>query len=297
MRIVYFGNHDVGCSCLETLIKQGFSPRLVVVQEKEAEHLSYGDVGEIAEKSGIEFFVYTPRHKVELRRRLKSLAPDLCISVAWRHIFGEEILEIPTKGAVNFHGSYLPRCRGANPTNWAIISGETETGVTVHFIDRGIDTGDIILQERFPILEEDTAMTVRKRQDRLSVRLMEKLTGFFPNCDFPRTKQDESNATVFRKRKPEDGSIDWESMNAREVFNFVRALTRPYPGALCSANGRRLTVWQVREATCTEKGGPGQVFVSGERPLVAARTGFVEIVDYEMEDVSNLESGILLGRV
>lgn len=278
MNIVYFANHNVGCRCLEALHAEGLTPGLVVVQQEEPEHLSYDSVELTSVDMGIAVHVYDPKDKQELVSRLEQASPDVLISVAWRYIFPRAVLDIPRFAAINFHGSYLPRCRGAHPTNWAIISGEKQTGVSVHFLDPGVDTGDIIIQESFPILPVDTAYSVRQRQDVLSVDLMRRLAGLLRQGKLPRVPQDNARATTFRKRGPEDGLIRWNEMDATQVFDFVRALTEPYPGAYTLHDGRRLVLWEVSPVMETCSLPPGTVFERDGLACVACRNGFVEVL-------------------
>lgn len=283
MKIVYFGNHNVGCLCLNKLLLNNICPVLVVVlRHDKDEHLSYESVAEIAKNNNIETFEYSPLQKDILFSKLKEIAPDLIISVAWRYIFKRDILSIPRMGAINFHGSMLPKCRGANPTNWAIICGEKETGVTVHFIDEGVDTGDIIIQEAIPIDLEDTAYTLRMKQDKLSEKLMGELIKYIKIGKFSRVKQDSTIATCFRKRKHEDGLIKWKNMTSVEIYNFVRALTRPYPGAFSYINDRKVTIWKVAIYSKTYQGTPGQIIaMENEHPIVITREGCVTLLDFE----------------
>lgn len=285
MSIIYFGNHNVGCACLETLVQQDLRPSLVVVySEAPGECISYESVASVARKYNIETFVFERSRAAEILERVRAEAPEYLISVAWRDIFHKELLSIPSKGAINVHGSFLPRCRGANPTNWAIISGESETGVTIHFIDEGVDTGDIIIQERLPILPEDTAYSLRQRQDELAPKLMSRLVPFILSGEFPRLKQDEANATYFKPRKPKDGLILWETMSSKDIWRFVRALTRPYPGAFCFLDGAKLVIWEVEviEEWNGADAAPGTILsVDGEGMIVAAKTGCVRLKDFE----------------
>ena len=283
MKITYFANHNVGCRCLATLIAEGLTPVLVVVQQEEAEHLKYDSVEQMSRVMGIAVHIHDPKNMDALLARLRQAEPDILLSVAWRFIFPKEVLDIPRVAAINFHGSYLPRCRGAHPTNWAIISGEKQTGVTVHFLDEGVDTGDIIVQERFPILDEDTAFTVRERQDVLSVELMRRLAGYLRQGVFPRSRQDNTQATTFRKRRPEDGLIQWDRMDAAQVFDFVRALTEPYPGGYTFDRGRKIVLWAVLPVMESTMLPPGTVFERNGRSCVACRYGYIEVLRHGSE--------------
>lgn len=288
MKIVYFGNHNVGCLCLKKLVEKNIYPALVVVQELDfREHLKYASVKETAEAKNLATFVYNSSKKADLITKLKELKPDMLLSVAWRHLFKKDLLDIPRLGAINFHSSLLPRCRGANPTNWAIISGEKDTGVTVHFIDEGVDTGDIIIQKRIPITTEDTAYTLRMKQDKISEKLMEELIKYILYTGkFPRIKQDHTKATFFKKRSPKDGVIQWNSMTTERLHNFVRAQTRPYPGAYSYVNDRKILFWEVLPQNINMNEIPGKVIsLDSQLPKIATLDGCVTLLDFECDDM------------
>lgn len=294
MDIVYFANHDVGCACLERLIKHNFAPRLVIVQQTDKEEcLTYQSVEKLAQCNGIETFLYKPAWHNSLILKLKDISPDLLISVAWRYIFKKDILKLPRLAAINFHGSLLPKCRGANPTNWAIISGEKETGVTAHFIDEGIDTGDVIIQKKIKIGNDDTAYSLRIKQDKVSISIMDELISYFPSGKFPRKQQNDTEATFFKQRKPEDGLVHWDSMTSQQVYDFVRALTKPYPGAFFQIGDEKITLWKVRSFWKEQTRAPGifEIPLNGD-PFISTIDGYIALIEFEcLEKHFFLEKG------
>jgi methionyl-tRNA formyltransferase len=206
----------------------------------------------------------------------------------------EEILKIPRLGAFNMHGSLLPKYRGRVPINWAILHGEKTTGVTLHHMVKRADAGDIVDQEAVPIGPDDTAQEVFNTcvtaARLVLLRQIEALT----TGTAPRRAQDESQATYFGGRKPEDGQIDW-SQSAENIYNLIRAVTQPYPGAFTQVDGNKLFIWWARPLK--ESGGaPGQV-ISIDPLIIAAGSGSLEIVNYEWddEDAHELKTGRVLG--
>jgi UDP-4-amino-4-deoxy-L-arabinose formyltransferase/UDP-glucuronic acid dehydrogenase (UDP-4-keto-hexauronic acid decarboxylating) len=174
---------------------------------------------------------------------LRDLHPEFFLCFSYSMILPPALLAIPAQGAINVHGGLLPRYRGANVLNWALIEGATATGVTAHYMTPRVDGGDIVLQQPVAIVESDTAVTLKRRLDAAGCRLLERIHGALSRGErLPRTPQDESAARYYRRRRPEDGRIDW-SRSDREIHDLVRALVSPWPGAYYfDKSGRKVTV-------------------------------------------------------
>jgi methionyl-tRNA formyltransferase len=178
----------------------------------------------------------------EFVARLKAAGADAFLCFSYSMILDRQILAIPPLGAINVHGGLLPQYRGANVLNWAIVEGAARTGVTAHYMTEGIDEGDIICNRETLIDDVDTAATLKARLDRLGMEIVSWIDAQLDRGKaLPRSPQDASRARYYRRRKPEDGRIDWTAMSDREVFNLVRALVAPWPGAFTMArDGRRI---------------------------------------------------------
>jgi methionyl-tRNA formyltransferase len=222
------------------------------------------------------------------------MAPDLIFSFYYRSMISEEILSVPRLGAFNMHGSLLPKYRGRVPINWAVLNGEKETGVTLHHMVKRADAGDIVDQEAVLIGSEDTAQDVFRKCVQAARLVLERQLEALEAGTAPRRKQDESQATTFGGRKPEDGRIDW-TQSADRIYNLVRAVTSPYPGAFTTVNGKKLLVWWAKP-TAAAGGAPGQI-VSTDPLMVATGSGGLELVNYEWDDddEQNLAAGQTLG--
>lgn len=170
--------------------------------------------------------------------------PDVIISFSYSMVLGPDLLALPRRGAINLHGGLLPRYRGANVLNWAIIEGASETGVTAHFMTPKIDEGDIIYQEVTPIRDDDSAATLKARLDAIGLSILGRLDAELRvDRALPRRPQDAREARYYPRRRPEDGRIDWKKMSDREVFNLVRALAKPWPGAFFERpDGQRIVL-------------------------------------------------------
>jgi methionyl-tRNA formyltransferase len=222
--------------------------------------------------------VYQPRDPndpafVEVVRRL---APDFLFSCYYRLMLKRPLLKIPRLGALNLHGSLLPRYRGRNPVNWVLIHGETETGVTLHYMEEKPDRGDIVAQKRVAITPEDTALTLFARLTPLAAELIKETYPLLRLGQAPRHPQDHSLASYFGGRRPEDGLIDWRQ-GAVEIYNLMRAVTHPFPGAFTFFQGRKLYIWGGRAlaASTPPPPSPGLVLarVPGEGLLVCTGDG------------------------
>lgn len=167
----------------------------------------------------------------EFRDWVKGLAPDLVICFSYSMLLGEDLLSIPRRGAINLHGGLLPQYRGANVLNWAIIEGAEEAGMSAHYMTPRIDDGDVIFQKSVPIAECDTALTLKRKLDAAGFELVDRIHAAARVGDaLFGTPQDEARARHYRRRTPEDGLIDWRRPT-REIFNLIRALVAPWPGA------------------------------------------------------------------
>ncbi|MDA8390662.1 MAG: formyltransferase [Gammaproteobacteria bacterium] len=240
--MLVFAYHEVGYRCLELLLERKEQILAVFTHEDAAgERIWFRPVAELARAHGIP--VYTPSSiKGPVVEQIRALAPDIIFSFYYRYMIPGDVLRIPRLGAFNMHGSLLPRYRGRVPINWAIIHGETETGATLHHMVRRADAGDIVDQQAVAIGREDTAQDVFFKVTEAAVQVLDRNLAALKTGRAPRHAQDEAQATTFGGRRPEDGRIDW-SWSSQRIFDFVRALTEPYPGAFTTTRGRTLLIW------------------------------------------------------
>ena len=301
--ILVFAYHNVGYECLDALIARGENIIGVFTHEPDpGEEIWFRSVAALARRYCIP--VYTPESvkTPEWKARIREMAPDIIFSFYYRNMISEEILAIPRLGAFNMHGSLLPKYRGRVPINWAVLHGEKETGVTLHHMVKRADAGDIVDQEAVAIGPEDTAFDVFNKATVAARKVLERRIDAIKAGTAPRSRQDDSQATTFGGRKPEDGRIDWTE-SAERIYNLIRAVTHPYPGAFTEVNGKRLFIWQAKPLGRGE-GRPGTV-LSIDPLRVATGSGSLEITRYQWEgdheeaaaDVTHdLRAGIVLGR-
>ena len=296
--VVVFAYHDVGYVCLEELIRRGARIVALVTHEDDPkENRWFRSVAELAQKHGIPVYKPESVNNEEWLLHARALRPDIIFSFYYRHLIPEAILRLPHLGAFNMHGSLLPKFRGRVPINWAIIKGETQTGVTLHHMVAKPDAGDIVDQEAVPIGPTETA---REVFDKVAAAARQVLARQWENLKLgraPRIPQDNTQASYFGGRKPEDGRIDW-TRSARDIFNLVRAVTHPYPGAFTDVDGRRLHIWW---ALPRDEGGgqPGEVL--SVVPLrVATGRGSLEMLRLQWaggEELDAAGAGLRIGQV
>ena len=280
--ILVFAYHDVGYECLKALI-QNDEYILAVITHKDDPHeeIWFRSVAKLAAEYDIP--VQTPEsvNSPDWIAKITSWAPDLILSFYYRNMLPEEILSVPRLGAFNMHGSLLPKYRGRSPINWAILNGEKQTGMTLHHMVKRADAGDIVDQEVVPIGSEDTAQDVFAKAVKTARLVLERQLDALTAGSAPRRAQDESQATTFGGRKPEDGRIDWTA-GSDSIYNLVRAVTQPYPGAFTEVGGKKMFIWWAKPAG-PAKGAPGEV-LSVDPLLVATGKGSLEIINMEWEE-------------
>ncbi|MBN2518201.1 MAG: methionyl-tRNA formyltransferase [Candidatus Altiarchaeota archaeon] len=250
MRILFMGHQKWGCLALEALLKKGHKIVGVVTERDSfddasykalAEYGCYDSLKEFAKKQGLQVYQPDDANDAKFIKVVDGLAPELIVIVSYHTIIKKQLIE--KYRIINAHGAPLPHYRGRAPINWAIINGEQKTGVTVHFIDEGVDTGPIILQEMVGIGENEAAIEVMRKTLPLYGKLVVEAVDRIEKGTVKRTPQDPYSGTYFPKRTAEDGLIDW-GWDTQDLHNWIRALTRPYPGAFTLYRGRKLFVWE-----------------------------------------------------
>lgn len=290
-KILFMGTPEFAVPSLERLIEQGFKPIAVVTQPDRprgrGQKVLPSPVKVKAEAHRIKVLQPEKIRSPEVQQVLAELAPDLIVVVAYGQILPESILKIPPYGCINVHASLLPRYRGAAPIQWAIINGETETGVTTMLMDKGMDTGPILLQERVPIEPEDTAGSL---QDKLALRgadlLLRTLRALEEGTLHPQP-QDPSQATYAPLLKKEDGLLDWRD-SAQRIHCKVRGLN-PWPGAYTYFNGKILKIWKtllVPHYVDETASPPGTILEirKGEGPLIKTGEGCIILTELQPEN-------------
>lgn len=282
-RAVVFAYHDVGVACLATLLGQGVELPLVVTHvDDPGEARWFASVAEFAAARGIACIAPEDANTPEVLERVRAARPDFLFSFYFRRMLGAPLLAIPARGAYNMHGSLLPRYRGRAPVNWAIIHGERETGATLHRMNEKPDNGAIVAQAAVPIGPDDTAADVMQRVAAAAARVLEGALPGLIDGTAPHLPQDLSQGAYFGGRRPEDGRIDFAWGGAR-IHDFVRALTRPYPGAFADLAGHRITLWRTRRLATTHAEAGASLRADAALRLLSADGTMLEISDCECD--------------
>jgi len=285
MRSVVFAYHDIGYVCLQELLRSGATVAAVLThQDDRQEEIWFRSVRALAEERGLPVFAPDSVNTPEWIERIGSWQPDFLFSFYYRKILCREILNLAKHGALNLHGSLLPKYRGRCPVNWVLIHDECETGVTLHYMEEKPDRGDIVAQRAVPITDDDTALTLFRKMTKAAAILIRESYPLLVSGRAPRLAQAHAQASYFGGRKPEDGRIEW-NQPARAVFNLVRAVTHPYPGAFTSWQGRRMYVWEARPAPATQPAtaAAGTVIATAPELLVQTRSEPLRLVRVQFE--------------
>jgi len=277
MKAIVTAYHNMGCGGIEALLRNGFEIQAVFTYQDNPDESNWFDsVAELASHHRIPVFVPDNINHPLWVDRIRTLEPDILFSFYYRDLIGKAILDIPKFGCLNLHGSLLPKYRGRAPLNWAIINGETETGVSLHYMTERADDGDIVGQQTIAIDEKESAVSLNKKMVETASQLLDRFLPLIKDHTAPRQLQDHSVATYFGRRTPADGAIDW-SIPSRAINNLVRAVTRPYPGAFTFRQEQKITLWKTKPlATNTSDREPGTV-LSVKPLLVACGEGALQI--------------------
>ena len=291
MRAVVLAYHNIGCTGIRSLIDQGIEIAAVFTHKDDPnETLWFESVAELASGLGIPVFAPDNINHPLWVARVKALSPDLLFSFYYRDMLGAQILEIPRHGCLNLHGSLLPRYRGRCPINWVLVNGETETGVSLHYMTPRPDDGDIVGQKAIPIADDDTALSLHRKAASAAADLLAEVLPRIVDGTAPRTPQDPRQASYFGGRRPADGEIDWHR-SASRIRNLVRAVTRPYPGAYSHLGNRQCFFWSVREAEA-DTGRPGEI-VSTAPLVIRCGQGAIEVITGQGNGSVTLSGGQL----
>ena len=242
MHAVVFAYHDVGVNCLKALLHAGIEIDLVVThQDDPNENVWFGSVAKLCEDRDIPYITPGAKELMELVPQIQKLAPEYLFSFYYRHMIPAELLACAKIGALNMHGSLLPKYRGRAPVNWAILHGETETGATLHVMEIKPDAGDIVGQSAISIGPNETAMEVFGKVSQAAEHVINQVLPELLRGHIPRKPNLLDQGSYFGGRRPADGQILWQQ-TAKQVHNLVRAVAPPYPGAFADWQGQRMIV-------------------------------------------------------
>ncbi len=245
-RAVVFAYSEVGVRCLRELLDQEIRIPLVFTHADDPrESRWFGSVQALAEGHGLKVVTPDDPNSVEWLAEGRRARPDFVFSFYYRHMLNAAWLALPKRGALNMHGSLLPKYRGRAPVHWAIIQGETVTGASLHYMLEKPDAGALVDQLAVPIGDNDTALVVSERVAEAAQTVLRRSLPKLIAGTASARPLDLAQGSYFGRRRPEDGRIDWQA-GARAVHDLVRAVAPPFPGAFTEVGGQRLEVWETR---------------------------------------------------
>ena len=274
MRIIFMGTPDFAVPALKALAESEHTVTLVVTQPDRPKgrsgQLAESDVKKCAESLGIPVFQPERVKRPEAVERLREEKPDAIVVAAYGQILSQEILDLPRYGCINIHGSLLPRWRGAAPIQRAIEAGDTQTGISIMKMEKGLDTGPVLLVKSVPITSTDTAATLTEKLTELGAQAIVQA---LENAEsLKAVPQDDTKATYAQKLLKTESDIDWNT-SVTTLNRRCRAFF-PFPGLKTTARGESVKIWALRP---TEGNGiPGQVLCAKKRLVVACADGAVE---------------------
>jgi len=284
MRLIFMGTPEFALPSLNALHHSGHAILAVVCQPDRPKgrggRLTPPPVKGMAERFELPILQPDKMKDLAFLEGLRALKPEVIVVVAFGRILPPAILDLPPHGCINLHASLLPKYRGAAPIQWAIINGEQETGVTTMRLDPGMDTGDILLQERMPILPEDTAGSLSVRLAERGADLMIRTLNGLESGEIIPVPQDHAQATLAPILEKEAGKIDW-TQPAAHILNRIRGLS-PWPGAYTLYQNQRWSLWKADLGDPTAGGPPGTIQKTGREGIsVATGQGLLEILELQ----------------
>lgn len=283
-KIVFMGTPAIAASILEKLIENEYNVILVVTQpDKQKDrkgNLLFTKTKEVAVNNNIEVLQLT--NIKEEYPSILEYKPDIIITCAYGQIIPQQLIDYPEYGCINVHGSVLPKLRGGAPIHHAIIDGYDKTGITIMYMDKGMDSGDIISTKEIPILDSDNLDSLYEKMTNLgSELLLDTLPSIF-NKTNNRIKQDESQVTFGLNITKEEEKIDF-NRSARDIFNQIRGLSS-VPGAYCFLDNKRLKIFKSEIINKEYKENPGTIVkVEADGFIVSTKDYGIKILDIQLE--------------
>ncbi len=289
------GTPDFAVPSLEMLIREGYEIVAVVTQPDKPKgrgnKMFAPPVKELALKHGIDVLQPDKIKTPEFVELIRALKPDLFVTVAYGKILKKDLLEVPTLGCINVHGSLLPAYRGAAPINWAVINGEKITGITTMYTDVGVDTGDMLLRSELAIAPDMTAGELDGKMALLGAEVLKDTLIELKNGSLVRKPQDDALSSYAPIMSKELGLIDW-SKTAQQIHNLVRG-TGPWPGAYTFLNGNRMRIWRTSLASYKDTNfANGEIAqVNSDGILVKCSDGFILVKEVQFDSSKRMSVG------
>ncbi|MFN2571124.1 MAG: methionyl-tRNA formyltransferase [Gemmatimonadales bacterium] len=304
MRFAWVGFHAEGLAALQALLAAGapIAAVLTLKPELAAKRSGGVDYTPLCAQYSVPLHFISNINEPEAEQILSALAPDVVFVIGWHQIVRPPVMKLARLGLIGAHASFLPHNRGSAPINWTILRGERASGNTLMWLTEGVDEGDIIAQRAFPVTPYDTCATLYAQVAASNREMLVEILPQLMAGDRPGRPQQRGDEPVLRRRRPADGRINWDS-SAAQVYDFVRALTRPYPGAFSTLDGRQWWIWEAALPPDTGRvAEPGEIIGPVVSPaqsacgqLVACGSGTLIVLEVE-DDAGNKLRGQALSE-
>ena len=294
MNILWIGNHEEGVIAFRQTVAENGVVAFITLDDVAYAKRSAGTRAykEICDENSIPYYAVDTIKGDRAYEIVKSYQPDLMVVLGWSEILPQRLLEVPTIGTIGTHAALLPHNRGSAPINWALIHGEEVTGNTMMWLNKDVDTGDIVDQVPFPITVFDTCKTLYDQVAQSNADMLVKLIRALKDGKKPVLPiKNDTDEPILPRRRPKDGLLFWDQ-TTRQIYDFIRALTIPYPGAFTFLDGKKWLVWEAVCLPLTGKGeAPGTILgtaygfgENGVGVVVATKDGYIMLTHIEDED-------------
>ena len=287
VRIGFIGCHEISWFCLKKIcqcsIKYGDKVMLAfdLEQEKAIKYSASVSLDNLSKEYRFQLVHVANVANSDSVDLLKKANLDILFIIGWHRIVPQEVLDV-AKIRLGIHSSILPKDRGSSPINWQLIRGEKEGGVTLFHLTTGVDEGNIVDYLKYEILESDDVRDVYFKAIHGTIQLLENNWNYIHNLQIKSIPQDNSKATINERRKPEDGLIDWNK-TSKQCYDWIRALTHPYPGAFTYWNRKKVLIWKSRISSEKETR-PGQILNCNDRLVISTSSGSIELLKLQVEN-------------
>jgi len=292
MRILFIGTVQFSKDALLKLIELKANVVGVITKDKSSFNSDFADLKSICDVKKIDCICVDKINDPKVLDFSQAKRPDIIFCFGWSALLAESFLTLAPMGVVGYHPALLPKNRGRHPLIWALALGLKETGSTFFFMDKGADSGDILSQRKIPVSLRDNAATLYQKMTRTALLQIKEFLPALQKGRYTRIKQDHARANSWRKRQETDGQIDWR-MSSRVVYNLVRALTKPYPGAYFLYKGKKIIVWDVQEVKLNDQENiePGKVLSTNYKRKILVKTGDKAVCLKKSPFLSGLKKG------
>jgi methionyl-tRNA formyltransferase len=293
-KVLFIGSKHLGLSCLKIIFS--IEPRsltsIVTLNDTSDVRCKLNEIKAFAEQKKKKLYILEKQSG--LKDIIEKEKPDLCIVVGWYWKISPEILSSVPNGFIGLHASLLPKYRGFAPLVWAIINGEKRTGISLFYLEDGIDTGDIIGQKQFTISQTDSIRTVLEKSEIYCDKLLKENYLKILSGNASKKSQTQSDATYCSERKPEDGLINWTDSN-KNIYNFIRAQSEPYPGAFTYIDSKKIRIWKANIFPYPYHGIPGTITqINSDSAVVVCGQGALILNEVQFEDQNKCSAQTVL---